>query len=77
MRKRSDRKLMGISPSKPAPSGLGPEGHYPSEPPTKAVTGALRVAATAAARKPMESALASRSPPWTCAPLPTALKPAP
>jgi hypothetical protein len=30
---------MGIPPSKPAPSGLGPEGHYPSEPPTKSRDG--------------------------------------
>jgi hypothetical protein len=31
---------MGISPSKPAPSGLGQEGHYPSEPhPTKSRDG--------------------------------------
>jgi hypothetical protein len=68
---------MGIPPSKPAPSGLGPEATTLVSLLPKAVTGALRVAATAAARKPMESELASRSPPWTCAPLPTALKPAP
>ena len=30
---------MGIPPSKPAPSGLGPEGHYPSERPTKSRDG--------------------------------------
>lgn len=31
---------MGIPPSKPAPSGLGSEGHYPSEPhPTKSRDG--------------------------------------
>jgi hypothetical protein len=52
--------LTGIPPSKSAPSGVGPEGLYLVSLLPKAVTGTLRVAATAAARKPMESALASR-----------------
>jgi hypothetical protein len=46
MRKRSDRKLMGIPPSKPAPSGLGPEATTLVSLLPKAVTGALRVAAS-------------------------------